>query len=144
MKANLLILLLCALGTSAAFGQSASLSRSKPGETVWVIMNPFKANKRVQYERFIHEIFWPGASRLSKEEQKIFRQTRILHPTKAEADGTYAYFFLMDPKIEGADYGIHSLLKKMYGEPKATEYYKLYQDATAGPQKQYVETQSKD
>ena len=136
------LLLLLVIAPSLLLAQSTP--RSKSGETVWVIVNPVKAGKQAQYERFLHQIFWPGASKLSKEEQKTFRQTRILHPTKAEKNGTFAYFFIMDPVIKGANYDIHSLLKKMYGEPKATEYYKLYTDATAGPQIQYLETQSKD
>ena len=141
MKTKLFLLASFVLASFTTFAQTP---RSKSGETVWVIVNPVKANKKAQYERFIHEIFWPGASKLSKEEQKLFKQARVLHPTKAEKNGTYAYFFIMDPVIKGANYNIHPLLKKMYGEPKATEYYKLYTDATAGPQIQYIETQSKD
>lgn len=141
MKNKLFLLASFVLASFTTFAQTP---RSKSGETVWVIVNPVKANKKAQFERFIHEIFWPGASKLSKEEQKLFKQARVLHPTKAEKDGTYAYFFIMDPVIKGANYGIPTLLKKMYGEPKATEYYKLYTDATAGPQIKYIETQSKD
>lgn len=114
------------------------------GETVWVCLDPIKKDKRAQYERFLHEIFWPGASKLSPAEQKVFQQTRILHPTKAESDGSYAYFFVMDPVLKGGDYDIPSLLTKMYGKAKATEYAKLYDTAHARPQVCYVTTQSKD
>ncbi|GAB4036660.1 hypothetical protein GCM10028809_49590 [Spirosoma gilvum] len=117
---------------------------ARSGETVWVCLDPIKKDKRAQYERFLHEIFWPGAAKLSPAEQKVFRQTRILHPTKAEPDGSYSYFFVMDPVIKGGDYDIPSLLTKMYGKAKAAEYSKLYDTAHAHPQVCYVTTQSKD
>ena len=118
---------------------------AKPNETVWVIAYPVKANKRAQYEKFIHEIFWPGAKNLSVADQKIFKQTRVMHPTKPEADGSYAYLFIMDPVIKGADYGIESLLKKEYGVQKGSEYFKLFKDAIVEKNyKDYLVTQSKD
>lgn len=118
---------------------------AKPNETVWVIAYPVKANKRAQYERFIHEIFWPGAKNLSAAEQKVFKQTRVMHPTKPEADGSYAYLFIMDPVIKGADYGIESLLKKEYGVQKGSEYFKLFKDAIVEKNyREYRVTQSKD
>lgn len=144
MKPSMLLLLL-ALATQA-LGQSKLAARpmTKPGETVWVCLDAIKKDKRAQYERFLHEIFWPGAAKLSPAEQRVFRQTRILHPTKAEADGSYAYFFVMDPVIQGGDYDIESLLAKMYGKAKATEYYKLYTTAHVRPQVSYTVTQSKE
>jgi len=145
MKSFLLLLLLAL--TAPAFAQTksaASRPMAKSGESVWVCLDPIKKDKRAQYERFLHEIFWPGAAKLSAADQKVFRQTRILHPTKLEADGTYSYFFIMDPVIKGADYEIPSLLKKMYGEAKGAEYNKLYETAHARPQVFYEVTQSKD
>jgi hypothetical protein len=101
-----------------AFSQNKQPQRALAvaGDTVWVIINPVKADKRAQFERFLHEIFWPGASKLSPQEQKLFRQTRILHPVVPEADGSYSYFFIMDPLIPKADYDIEKFLIKMYGE----------------------------
>ncbi len=138
------LLVLLALATQA-FGQAKPAARpmARSGETVLVCLDPIKKDKRAQYERFLHEIFWPGAAKLSPAEQRVFRQTRILHPTKAEADGSYSYFFVMDPLIKGGDYDIESLLTKMYGKAKATEYYKLYTTAHVRPQVSYEVTQSK-
>ncbi len=140
-----MLLVLLALG-SQAFGQSKPAARpmAKSGETVWVCLDPIKKDKRTQYERFLHDIFWPGAAKLSPAEQQTFRQTRILHPTKAESDGSYSYFFVMDPVLKGADYSIPNLLTKMYGKAKATEYNKLYETAHAREQVCYNVTQSKD
>lgn len=144
MKQSILLMLLT-LGVQA-FGQSKLPAHpvARSGETVWVCLDPIKKDKRVQYERFLHEIFWAGASKLNPADQKVMRQTRILHPTKAEADGTYSYFFVMDPVVKGGDYDIENLLTKMYGKAKATEYYKLYSSAHARPQVSYIATQSKE
>ncbi|WP_421826618.1 hypothetical protein [Larkinella sp.] len=144
MKTATLLLLLTL--SVQAFGQSKTAAHpmARSGETVWVCLDPIKKDKRAQYERFLHEIFWPGAVKLNPADQKVFRQTRILHPTKAEADGTYSYFFVMDPVIKGGDYDIESLLTKMYGKAKAAEYFKLYTTAHARPQVFYEVTQSKD
>ena len=144
MKFSILLVL---LGLSAqVFGQSKPVAHpvAHSGETVWVCLDPIKKDKRAQYERFLHEIFWPGAAKLSPAEQQVFRQTRILHPTKAETDGTYSYFFVMDPVVKNGDYDIESTLTKMYGKAKATEYFKLYTTAHARPQVSYIVTQSKD
>jgi hypothetical protein len=103
--------------------------RAKANETVWLCTYKVKADKRQQYEHFIHDIFWKGASKLSGNERKVFSQTRIMHPEKMEKDGTYLYSFLMDPVIKNADYGIFSLIKKMYGAKKGAEYYKLFEGA---------------
>ncbi|QNF35839.1 hypothetical protein HUW51_13755 [Adhaeribacter swui] len=130
-------------------GQAHSQSKqpprisAAPGDSVWVIVNYVKADKRAQYERFVHEIFWPGANKLSKDEQKVFRQTRILHPTAAEPDGTYAYFFIMDPVIRKGNYDIENLLVKMFGETTAREHFKLFTDALANDGKQYQLVQSR-
>ena len=139
-----LVFCLVALTGFPALSQVAH-AVAKPNETVWVIAYPVKASKRSQYERFIHDIFWPGAKNLSPAEQKIFKQTRVLHPTKPEADGSYTYLFIMDPVIKGADYGIESLLKKEYGAQKGGDYFKLFKDAVIEKNyKDYRVTQSKD
>ena len=116
---------------------------AKEGEKVWVIINHVKADKRQQFEKFIHEVFWPMATKLSPQEQRVFRQTQVLHPTAAEADGTYSYIFIMDPLIEGADYEIEHLLENMYGKEKAAEYGKLFGESLAREQTQIMTVQSR-
>jgi hypothetical protein len=144
MKTSLLVALVLLSTSALAQSNPTHRAMAKPGETVLVCLNAIKADKKAQYERFLHDIFWPGAAKLSPSDQRVFRQTRILHPTKAEKDGTYAYFFVMDPYIKGRDYDIPNLLKKMHGEAKAREYNQLYETAQARPQACYYETQSKD
>ena len=140
-----LLMSMISLTSLTSQSQSIPAKRAKLNETVWVIAYPVKADKRAQYEHFIHDIFWPGAKNLSATEQKVFRQTRVLHPTKAEADGSYVYLFLMDPVIQSADYGIETLLKKMYGVQKGAQHFRLFKDAVIERNyKDYRVTQSKD
>jgi hypothetical protein len=135
----------CAQTTTATTTNNVIMQqRAVEGDKVWVIINHIKADKRDQFERFVHEIFWPMASKLRAQEQQVFRQTRVLHPTKAEEDGTYSYIFIMDPVIQGADYDINSLLKKMYGAQKGAEYGKMFDETVAREQTQYLDIQSKD
>lgn len=145
MKKLLLPFLLLAANTFA-FGQTKSAPRlmAKPGEEVWVWAYPVKADKRKQYEHFVHDIFWPGARKLSAVEQRVFRQTRVMHPAQASPDGSYTYLFIMDPLIKGADYDIESLTKKMYGPKQGADYLKLFGGALAGKNIGYRVTQSKD
>ncbi len=125
MKKNIFPILLIFV-VSTMFGQT---KKATINEKVWLCTYKVKADKRKQYEHFVHDIFWKGASKLSGNERKVFSQTRIMHPEKMEKDGTYLYSFMMDPVIENTDYDILSLTKKMYGATKGTEYYKLFEDA---------------
>jgi hypothetical protein len=147
MKSTLILVLFifCGLGYGAA-GQAKPGTRlmAKAGEEVHVWAYPVKADKRKQYEHFVHDIFWPGASKLPAREQQVFRQTRVMHPIKANADGSYTYLFIMDPMVKGGDYDIESLIKKMYGTKQGSEYYKLFQGAVTGKDVGYTMIQSKD
>lgn len=141
---SLMLMVFLALGVQA-FAQSESVTRpmARSGETVWICLDPIKKDKRAEYERFLHDIFWAGMSKLSPADQKLMRQTRILHPIKAEADGTYSYFFVMDPVVKGGNYDLERVLTTMYGKAKATEYLKLFNTAHAREQVCYYVTQSK-
>jgi hypothetical protein len=112
-----------------------------PGDTIGVVINYVKADKREQFERFLYKIFLPGINKLDPSYQKVSRQTRILHPVAPEQDGSYAYFFIMDPYLSYADYNIANLLTKMYGETAAKDHMKLFIDALASPGRMYTEVQ---
>ena len=108
--------------------------RAVTGEKMWVLLNRVKADKRELHEKFVHEILRPAALQVSPD---IVQKVRFLHPTEPNEDGTYTYFFLMDPYIEGAQYDIQSLLKQVYGEDKAQEYNQMWLDSLAEPQDGY-------
>lgn len=142
---RLLFLLVFVAGAAAGQSKPAPRPRANTGDEVHIWAYPVKAGKQKQYEHFVHDIFWPGAAKLSAAGQKVFRQTRVMHPVAANPDGTYTYLFVMDPYIKGEDYDIESLVKKMYGVKQGAAYYKLFADATvAGKDVGYRVTQSKD
>ena len=70
-------MLLLLLGGFTANAQTPSNPRmmAKPGEEVTVWAYPVKADKRNQYEHFVHDIFWPGAAKLSAPAQAGNGQT---------------------------------------------------------------------
>jgi hypothetical protein len=108
--------------------------RAVEGERVWLLLNHVKGGKWEQHRDFVHKILMPAAE---KADPEAFRHSRFLHPAEQNEDGTYTSVFLMDPVIEGADYGILSLLKKAYGDDKAEEYIKLWNESLASPQVGY-------
>ena len=121
------------------YAQSTQNTRANAaeGDSVWVIVNHVKPDKREQFEQFVHEVFWPSAQQLSPEEQRAFSSTRILHPVGPEADGTYSYIFFIDPIIQGFNYGIIDNLEKMYPKEKAAEYDRMFSETMAREQTQY-------
>jgi hypothetical protein len=140
MKTLYLILIVLMTGH---LGLGQNMTRAKDNESVWVIVNHVKADKREQFENFIHNIFWPESDKLSDTDQKVFKQTRMLHAGTADPDGTYPYIFIMDPVVENGDYDVESLLKKMFSEEKAAEHYKAFMETMARESNNYMVTQSK-
>jgi hypothetical protein len=122
--------------------QSGSTVRASKGDTVWVLLNHIKADKCEQFEEFVHEILWPIALKLEPADQQVAKQTRVLHPVGMNKDSTYTYVFLMDPVIPGASYEVMYYLKKGYGEEKAKEYSKMFEECYASPQVGYTLIQS--
>lgn len=118
-------------------------ARSREGDSVWIFLTYVKADKREQFEKFVHEIFYDSATRLSAEEQKVFAQTRVIHPGEVQKDGSLVYMFMMDPVIPGADYQIPGLLAKIYGKEKAAEYEKIFNDCLAKEQVGFSGVQSR-
>ncbi|WP_303310955.1 hypothetical protein [Hymenobacter sp. BT730] len=137
--------LLVLLQTPAAVAQQPQAPRAlaAPGDSVWVIVNSVKPDKRQQFEKFVNEVFWPAAKKLPQEEQRVFRQTRVLYSGRPEKDGTYEYVFIMDPVVQGQDYDIEHLLQKMYTAERAAAYFKMFEDTLVGEQKWYRMVQSR-
>jgi hypothetical protein len=125
------LLLLGACGPSPAPGpepaERAQAVRGAIGDTVWVVTYDVKPDKRAQYERFLHTAFWPVGERLGQTDpviRRVFGQTRMLHPTRANPDGTFTYAFLMDPVVPGGEYSILALLQKGYGEAEGERIFR--------------------
>jgi hypothetical protein len=133
--------------TSAERASASAAGRAAAGDTVWVILNYVKPDGRAEFERFLHEVFWPAGRRVGERDAAVartFAQTRILHPTQPNADGTWTYAFLMDPRISGADYDILSLLKRAYPAAEAERHMAAFTGALAREGDTHLLVQSPD
>ncbi len=129
--------------SASAQATSSTIKTASEGDTVWVVVNFVKPEMRDQFERFVHEVFWPKSAALDDVGKRTFRQTRVLHGAKPEEDGNYTYIFLMDPVIVGADYDIQNLLRRMYPKDKADAFYRMFEETLAREGEHYTLVQSK-
>jgi hypothetical protein len=107
---------------------AGSPGRAHTGQKVLIVLDHIKGDRREEVERF-YDLFWHSPGVGPPEDQATHDNTRLLYPSEANDDGTYTYAWIFDPFLEGADYNIPSLLRKMYGAEKADEYFRLWADA---------------
>lgn len=122
--------------------------RADEGELVWIILNHVKPDKRQQFEEFMDIMNQAlddliKADKVSTEEAMMFKQLRLLHPTKANEDGSYTYVFLADPWIEGVESRIGFWLRQTYPEEEAQKYGQMFSDSLMHPQTSYMSKQGK-
>lgn len=103
----------------------APLARATENGTIWIVHNLVKADKTTQFEDFNLNYLKPAAEEFASELKKT---VRFLKQTAPNEDGTYSYFFLMDPAIDNADYQMTPILTSKYGKEKADEYMKIFTD----------------
>ncbi len=119
-----------------ALSVTVPTARAAPGDTVLVLVNRIKADKREQFESFVNS-FWASGMRLGKTDPtigRVFQHTRVLNPVRPNADGTYSYIFIMDPVIPGGNYDIEATLKRMYPADEAARRFKMLEETFAGEQ----------
>lgn len=126
----------------ATQSNATAYQAARPGDSVWIFINHVKPDKRAQFEKFVHEVFWPMAQKLNKSEHRYFEKTRVLSPVAPEADGTYSYLFIMDPVLPGSSYELEPYLKKMFGD-KWQEYGTMFGETQAREQTAYRVVQDK-
>jgi hypothetical protein len=116
-----------------------STIRAKEGETVCVLLNHVKAERREVFEHFMRDIIMPIVARTSPA---VLDQTRVLFPTKPNEDGSYTYILLMDPLVTDGEYGLEPILKREYPPEKIDEYLRMFTDSLVAEQVEFVVTQS--
>jgi len=115
-------------------------ARASAGETVWVVWNKIKADKVSQFEEFNFTYLEPAIA----ENYPLARSTvRSLKPVEPNEDGTFTYFYLMDPAISPDGYGMAIFLTAKYGKEKSDEYMKMFQDCLVDGQEWVITTQTK-
>jgi hypothetical protein len=148
LMATMLLGLALTVGANDLFaqgkGKALERTQAREGDEVWVIVNTIKADKREQFEKWVFEIFWPaGMKKLTGVQRKAFQYTRVLAPTKANADGTWSYLYLMDPVFKDSNYDIEPLLEQLFGEAKAREDAQMVEETYAKPQFDYIQKQTR-
>jgi hypothetical protein len=111
--------------------------RATEGDTVWVLLNHVKPDKKAQFEEFIEQILIPAIEKLATTDSiqvKMNRQSRLLYPIKANEDGSYMYVFLLDPVVSKADYSFARIFNSLYTEKEADQFISMFEDALVVPQ----------
>ena len=147
-----LLLLLAACGTAPDPTTGATPSRSatldlagRAGDTVWVIVNTVRADRREQFERFI-ETFWRLGTDFGTRQDPLilrtFRRTRALRPIQQNPDGTWTYVFVMDPRVSGAEYDIATVLRRMVPADSANALFESFRSSLVGNQQAWLTVQA--
>jgi hypothetical protein len=113
--------------------------RAQAGEAMWVLVNHIHADKRNEFEHFLHAILMPAVAHTHPE---IYNKTRVLHPTASNEDGSYTYIFLMDPLVKDGVYNVREILMGYYNTEQVEEYMRLWDEALLTPQIEYDVIQS--
>ena len=125
-------------GRTVALGHNVG-PRAAAGDTVLVVGNPVRADRRQDFDRFV-EAFWSAGRRA---DPRGFAHVRVLRPTQASPDGSYTYFFVFDPTLPGGDTGLEPALRRLFPRAEADRLLKQFEGALAGPQTAWVVVQSR-
>jgi hypothetical protein len=133
-------LALLVLSVTTASAQSTP-PRAKTGEKVDAVINVVKADKQAQFEDYLKK-FDAAAVKAGATDpaiKRIVTQTRTLKPRKANEDGTFTYIFLMDPLVEGGEYDMVAIMKRVMPEAEANAVFQQFLDAIVQERHQFVE-----
>jgi ketosteroid isomerase-like protein len=103
----------------------APIARAAKDDGVWVIAYYIKGDKVEQFEDFNTKYLLPAGDEFFPA---LTRTVRLLKPKSQNPDGTFTFFYVMDPMIQGADYRMMPILEAKYGKEKAEEYHKALLD----------------
>jgi len=119
---------------------NSQTTKSKQGDSMWVILNHVKADKRQQFEKFAYEILLPALEENATSNlitRKMIGQTRMLEPRRANKDSSYTYIWLMDPLVKDAIYTYPGILKRVYSPEETKKYISMNNECLVSPQVAY-------
>ena len=126
--------------------RSAISSVAATGDRVWVVLNHVKANKRLQFEKFVYEILLPALEKNSEGDQgarDVIEHTRMLEPISANKDSSYTYIWLMDPVVKGADYSYPGIIGAVHSPEETEKYLSMVDECLVAPQVFYPAEQGR-
>jgi len=103
----------------------APQKRASLNDTVLVVYNTVKADKVAQFEDFNANYLQPAANEYNAQ---VFKTARMLRPTAANKDGSFTYYYIMDPCVDINAYDMEPPLVAKFGEEKAGEHIKMFLD----------------
>lgn len=104
---------------------------ARRGERVGIWVDVIKADKREAWERLLHDLIAPA---VRERDPELLRTTRLLEPAAANEDGTWTFVILPDPLDERSDYDATRYVREAFGEAKAAEADRIWDDCHARPQ----------
>lgn len=102
-------------------------------DSVLVVVNPIKADKRADYEQWVKEFWGAGMRSTDESVRRRFMSAHVIAPTAANADGTWTYIIAIHPYSAGGDYMIASLTRKLVAPSDTTRLQGLLAGARAAP-----------
>ena len=108
---------------------------------IFTILDPIKYSKKKDYEDLIFKKILPAFEAYidsSEEKNKLNKQAldgiTVIVPESISKDSTWMFVTVCRPYIEDANYSIWPGLEQMYGEEKAKEILKDWNDFHSRPQ----------
>jgi ketosteroid isomerase-like protein len=102
-------------------------------DSVLIVLNPIKADKRADYEQWVKD-FWSAGMRSNDESVKRrFMGAHVFAPSAANPDGTWTYVIAIHPYYSGEDYSIASLTRKLVAPSDTARLNTLLTGARAAP-----------
>lgn len=109
--------------------------RASAKDTVMIVMNYVKADKVAQFEEFNTHYLMPATKEYNAKTKQTVRMQKSAGQNK---DGTYTYIYFMDPYVSSNNYEIFDNLSAKYGEKKAGDYVKMYNDCLKDGKSQII------
>ncbi|HFA47547.1 MAG TPA: hypothetical protein ENJ95_00860 [Bacteroidetes bacterium] len=108
--------------------------RAKEGEKTLLIINYVRGESKLEYEKFMDEVFFDlllsSEKPLMKEQ---YNKTRWLSPARQNKDNTWTYAFFMDPLVEGGNYEFPLLFQEKYSKEESEKLIGQYESFMASP-----------
>lgn len=114
---------------------AAPVSIANVGDTVYLVEQPVRAERRQQFEEFVQQVLWPAFQQSAAARpagQQAVPRIRLLLPVAASEDGSYRYTFLLDPLVPGESYNILNVLREAFGEQEGSRQYSVFTEMWAG------------
>ena len=124
-------------GLNNAYAQQER-TQGAAADTVWIILNHVKADHVEWFHSFLFDDLKPA---LAEHKPEWLNNIRILTPLGQNADSTYTFVFMADPKIY-KNYNMSLALEPMYGKEKSGELLAKFAASLKERQTNYYQIES--